>query len=191
MDIREKIFNYRSYTPIPLAIAVLILAKPTLYSFLGGLFLVIIGELTRIWGVGYAGGATRTTSGVGGDVLIISGAFAHVRNPLYLGNFLLSLGLCIMAWPWMPWMLLIYLLFFGIQYGLIISKEEEHLRGKFGSHYEDYSKNVPRLIPRLTAYKKASPEQTFNLMRALRSERTTLINTILFIGLIGLLWYFN
>jgi len=191
LDIREKIFNYRSYTPIPLAIAVLILAQPTLYSFLAGLILVLTGEIIRIWGVGYAGGATRTTSGVGGDVLIISGAFAHVRNPLYLGNFLLSLGLCIMAWPWMPWMLLIYLLFFGIQYGMIISKEEEHLRGKFGSHYEDFFKNVPRLIPRISGYEKASPAQTFNLKRALRSERTTLINTVVFTGLICIRWYFN
>ncbi|MDQ7051390.1 MAG: methyltransferase [candidate division KSB1 bacterium] len=108
MDIREVFFNYRSYTPIPLLIALLIFAEPTATTYTAGLLLVILGEVLRTWAVRHAGGATRTTSGVGGDDLITHGPFAYVRNPLYLGNFFLGTGLVIMAWAWMPWMLLVF-----------------------------------------------------------------------------------
>lgn len=191
MDIREKIFNYRSYTPIPLAIAVVILAQPTPESFISGFVVILVGELIRIWGVGYAGSATRTTSGVGGDVLVVSGAFAHTRNPLYLGNFLISLGVCIMAWAWMPWMLIMYIALFTFQYAMIISLEEEHLSEKFGNAYQDFLKNVPRFFPQVRAYKKGNPALVFDLKAALHSEKSTLGNIVIFTLILAVRWYFN
>ena len=191
MDIREKIFNYRSYTPIPLAIAVVILAQPTVESFIGGFLCVLIGEFVRIWGVGYAGSATRTTSGVGGDILVVSGPFAHMRNPLYFGNFLISLGVCFMAWAWMPWMFLLYLALFGFQYAMIISLEEEHLTEKFGAEYQEFLKNVPRFFPQLKPYKKGNPGLLFDLKAAMHSEKSTLGNIVIFTVIIAIRWYFN
>ncbi|MCI0514968.1 isoprenylcysteine carboxylmethyltransferase family protein [candidate division KSB1 bacterium] len=185
MDLREKIFNYRSYTPIPLAIAMLILAEPTLATYGSGLLLILIGESIRVWGVGYAGSATRTTSGVGGDILVVAGPFAHVRNPLYLGNFILTLGICIMAWAWMPWMLLLYMALFGFQYAMIISLEEEHLQLKFGARYTEYRKLVPRFFPRFTAAPLNNPGLIFELKTALRSEKSTLANIAFFLLIIA------
>lgn len=188
MDIREKVFNYRSYTPIPLAIAVIILANPSIASFIGGLLVVILGESIRIWGVSYAGSATRTTSGAGGEVLVTNGAFAHVRNPLYLGNFILSLGVCIMAWAWMPWMLFLYIALFVFQYGLIVSLEEEYLRNEFGQVYEDFFLNVPRFIPQIKPYKNRSKLQP-DIKKAFRSEKSTLTNITAFTIIILLRWW--
>lgn len=184
-------FNYRSYTPIPIAIAVVILADPTVYSYVGGLLVLLLGELIRVWGVGWAGSATRTTSGVGGSELVVSGPFAHVRNPLYLGNFLISLGVCIMAWAWMPWMFFIYIVLFAVQYALIISLEEEHLKEKFGAAYLEFLENVPRFIPQLRPYKKGNPDLRFNLKGAIRSERSTLGNIVIFSLIIAIRWYFK
>ncbi|MBN1350940.1 isoprenylcysteine carboxylmethyltransferase family protein [candidate division KSB1 bacterium] len=187
MDIREKIFNYRSYTPIPLAIAVIILAETTIWSFFVGLVTAIVGESIRFWGVSYAGSATRTTSGAGGDVLVTNGAFAYVRNPLYLGNFILSLGVCIMAWAWMPWMLLLYIALFAFQYAMIISLEEDYLNQTFKDVYADYARHVPRFIPRVTPYRnrgKISPDTS----AAFRSEKSTLMNIVAFSIIILVRW---
>ncbi len=188
MDHRQFLFNYRSYTPIPLLLAILLLAKPTPASLLGGFALALLGELLRIWAVRHAGGATRTTSGVGaGPVLITHGPFAYVRNPLYLGNFLLSLGLCLMSCAWMPWMLFLFLALFGWQYWSIISLEEEHLQQRFGAIYTEYLKNVPRFLPRLTPFRKQEAE-VMPLARALKIEKNTLFSFTAVTLAILLIW---
>jgi len=87
-----KIFKYRSYTPIPFILLMLIFEDTSVASLIIGFAVLLLGEFFRLWGISYAGSETRTTDGVGGTYLVISGAFAHVRNPLYLGNMLMYLG---------------------------------------------------------------------------------------------------
>ena len=187
MNIREILFNYRSYTPIPILIAVLILAAPTPATLSGGFVIALTGEATRIWAVKHAGGATRTTSGVGGSVLITHGPYGLTRNPLYVGNFLLSSGLVLMAWAWMPWMLLLFWGMFFLQYSMIISLEEEYLATEFGQQYEEYCKNVPRIIPQMTSFTKQTVE-TMPLAQALRVEKNTLTSFTLVSLAIFLRW---
>jgi protein-S-isoprenylcysteine O-methyltransferase Ste14 len=176
MDLRTLFFNYRSYTPIPLLLAVLIWAAPSTASLAGGFALTLLGESLRIWAVRHAGGATRTTGRPGaGAELITHGPFAYVRNPLYLGNFILSLGLCLMAWAWMPWMLFLFIALFGVQYRLIISLEEERLRQHFGPIYEEYLQVVPRFIPRLRPF-SSQRVPGMPLGRALKIEKNTLLS---------------
>ncbi|HEX9935118.1 MAG TPA: methyltransferase, partial [bacterium] len=127
MDFRLLFFKYRSYTPIPMILAVLILARPTMVSFFFGLGIVLLGEAVRFWGVLYAGSATRTTDRAGAGRLVTDGPFAHMRNPLYTGNFILSFGLLIMCWAWMPWMAVVFIFLFGLQYSHIVKLEEEFL----------------------------------------------------------------
>lgn len=178
MKIAEILFNYRSYTPIPILVAVLYLAEPAPLSLAAGFCLAVAGELLRLWAVRHAGGATRTTSGVGGSTLITHGPYAHVRNPLYVGNFLLSTGLVIMAWPWMPWMLLLFWALFALQYGLIISLEEAYLRETFGATYAAYCQNVPRVVPRLLPA-EAPVARPMPWKKAIRVEKNTLTSFIL------------
>lgn len=189
-DIRERVFNARSYTPIPIAIAALVLAETTWTTYVAGALTMLVGESLRIWAVGYAGSATRTTRGVGGEVLVVCGPFAHVRNPLYLGNFFISLGVCIMAWAWMPWMLVLYVALFGVQYAMIVSLEEEHLRAEFGESYTVYAAEVPRFVPRPTP-RHTSQTLEFRLGSAMRSERSTLGNILLVAVALGLRWGFG
>lgn len=173
MIYREFFFKYRSFTPIPLIIVALIFAKITIYSFIVGFLIAATGEFIRIWSVRYAGKATRTTGEVGADELVTTGPYGHVRNPLYLGNFLLSFGMLIIAWPLMPWFILIYLLLFTVQYGAIISLEEDFLKDKFNDLYIEYKQNVPCFIPRLSNWGKGDRKPT-PLKRALKTERNTL-----------------
>lgn len=187
MDVRERVFNARGLTPIPIVVAALILAETTWASYVAGVACMVTGEALRIWGVGYAGSATRTTRGVGGEVLVVIGPFAHVRNPLYLGNFFISLGACIMAWAWMPWLLLVYVALFVVQYALIVSLEEEHLREAFGADYTVYARDVPRFVPRLRP-RPSAQVLAFRLRSALRSERSTLGNILLVCVVFAVRW---
>jgi protein-S-isoprenylcysteine O-methyltransferase Ste14 len=168
-------FTYRSYTPIPFLLLMLVFEHPNPVSFAIGLFMVILGESIRFWGVCWAGSETRTTGGVGGTFLVISGPFGLTRNPLYVGNILMYCGFGVMSYALFPYLLIGAFLFFALQYHLIVSEEEEYLRNTYKEQYAEYTKNVPRFFPRFTQYKNSALEQPeFEIAAGLRSERRTL-----------------
>jgi len=188
----STLFKYRSYTPIPFLVVMLIFDEATTASLIIGFAVSVVGELIRFWGVSWAGSETRTTSGVGGSTLVISGPFAHVRNPLYIGNILIYLGLGIMSFALFPYLQFAALLFFVFQYHFIVKEEENYLHKTYGSFYEDFVKNVPRFLPRLTPYKNPEIVQpVFTPKEGLRSERRTLQALILISAIIIILWIIN
>ena len=175
MSFAKKVFKYRSYTPIPFLLVMVIFQKATLISMLIGFLIALTGEFFRLWGVVYAGSETRTTGGVGGTYLVVSGAFGHVRNPLYLGNILLYTGIGIMSMALFPYLQIFAFIFFYIQYLVIIAEEEKYLLETFKEDYQHYYDNVPRLFPRPSSYKTERVEQPpLNIKAGLRSERRTL-----------------
>ncbi|MFN0158738.1 MAG: methyltransferase family protein [Bacteroidota bacterium] len=174
-DIRRVIFKYRSYAPIPFLVLMLIFARPTLTSLIVGFCIVALGEGIRFWGVSIAGSETRTTGNVGGTYLITNGPFAFVRNPLYVGNMLLYAGVGVMSMALFPWMLIAAIVWFYVQYHLIVTREEEYLAATFGDAYEHYRKNVGRFIPRPTKYVSPTPpSKSVSVGVGLASEKRTL-----------------
>ncbi|MCW8995721.1 MAG: isoprenylcysteine carboxylmethyltransferase family protein [Psychromonas sp.] len=140
-----------------------------------GFTISMVGELIRFWGVSWTGSETRTTGSVGGTFLIISGPFAYVRNPLYVGNILIYLGLGIMSFAWFPYLQVVAILFFLFQYYLIVKEEEKYLRERFREEYKDYCKNVSPFFPRFVPYKNKSVTQPpFSADAGLRSETRSL-----------------
>lgn len=177
-------FKYRSYTPIPFLILMLIFQESTVWTLIIGFVIALIGELIRFWGVSWAGSETRTTGTVGGTFLIISGPFAFVRNPLYVGNILIYLGLGIMSFAWFPYLQIVAILFFFLQYYLIVSQEEKYLVEKFSEQYKEYCKNVPAFIPRLAPYKNPDVVQPPFSIKAGISSETRSIQAFLGIALL-------
>ncbi|MEW6061267.1 MAG: isoprenylcysteine carboxylmethyltransferase family protein [Bacteroidota bacterium] len=192
MDIRLKIFELRSYTPIPFIVIMLVYAEPTMTSLTAGFLIALVGEAIRFWGVSIVGSETRTTGAVGATNLITDGPFAYVRNPLYVGNILMYLGCGIMSNALVPWLQLAAFVWFVVQYHLIVSREEEHLRQAFGEEYERYVHHVPRFIPRLTKY---TGEHSFhrdpNFSRGIQSETRTLQGFAVVIVLIVARYFFQ
>ena len=179
--IGRLLFRLRSLTAIPFILIVIYFSRPTLTSVLVGAILLILGEFLRLWAVGYAGGATRSrTLGAASD-LVTTGPYAYVRNPLYLGNLLLSLGVCIIANVY--WMIIVLLIGYFIQYLPIIASEEAYLRDFCGAAYHTYYTAVPRFIPRLRSYATPSAH-SFSFFRALKAEKRTLTAIACVIGLI-------
>lgn len=189
-DFRRLVFKYRSYTPIPFLIVMVIFAEPTVASLLVGSAVVLLGESIRFWGVSIAGSETRTTGTVGGTYLITSGPFAYVRNPLYVGNMLLYAGIGVMSMAGYPWLLIGAVFWFYLQYYLIVTREEEYLVGQFGDDYAHYRERVRRFVPRVTPYVAPNPApKRFNFADGLASERRTLQAIVLVIALIIILYF--
>ncbi len=170
---RRALFKYRSYTPIPFLLVMVVFAAPSTASLLFGFAVAFTGELIRFWGVSYAGSETRTTGNVGGTFLITAGPYAHVRNPLYVGNILMYTGVGVMSNALMPYLPLFAIVYFVFQYATIVSLEEEYLARTFPD-WKEYASKVHRFVPSI---RKFSGRKDFspNVRRALRSERSSLI----------------
>ncbi len=179
----------RSYTPLPFLLVMVIFAKPTIGTLVGGFAVVLLGEFIRFWGVSIAGSETRTTGRVGGTFLITNGPFAHVRNPLYLGNLLMYTGIGIMSMALFPWLLIAAIVWFYVQYYLIVTNEEEYLRDQFGGDYIEYCRNVRRFLPRLSPYRPLTPSpKNVNPAEGLASERRTLQAIVLVVSAIVIMY---
>lgn len=140
-------------------IALFLNSKTDDQSFRVGTLILMAGEFIRIWSAGFIE--------IKGRKLATAGPFAHVRNPLYLGNFLIGMGLV-----WISKNILnmtIYLAGFGILYWGTIKKEETELKERFGEAYLNYLKNVPSFFPRITPY--SSREKTSFRWRLLGKHR--------------------
>ena len=186
MDIRQFFFKYRSYTPIPIAILIIYFASEQKPYCLLGLLMLLFGESIRIWAVSYAGGKTRTRK-VGAPALCTSGPYAFTRNPLYLGNMFMYIGIALVAGaPNIIFMILIIFSFFMIQYILIVSLEEETLTNLFGEAYRNYKKNVPPIFPRIAPWKNKAETKRILLLKTLKTEKRTLQNVFLILALIFL-----
>lgn len=153
----QFLFRNRGYIPVPFLIVMLIFAEPTLISLIVGFVIAALGEGLRAAGVFHVGSETRVTGEVGASRLVTSGPFAYTRNPLYVGNILIYLGIGIMSMALFPWLQLVALIWFVFQYTLIVREEERYLRKTFGQEFSDYCADVPRFLFRFTPYDSANP----------------------------------
>lgn len=159
-------------------------------SLVVGFLIAVVGELIRFWGVSWAGSETRTTGGVGGSNLIISGPFAYVRNPLYVGNILMYFGLGVMSLALFPYLQIVAITFFILQYQLIVGEEESFLKTKFGDQYKRFLENVPKFFPRLTPYKdEKNIQPKVSYAKGFKSEIRTLQAFSIVVVLIIIKWY--
>jgi len=179
--IGTALFRLRSFTPVPV-IALLGwrlwstrgVAGPggeLVDSLLNGLGLLVAwaGQALRFHTLG------RVRDGTSGQDPVLEarslntrGPYAHVRNPLYLGNLGITLGLLLVAND--VWVYAIALAFFFGQYFFIIRAEEAFLLQQHGDAYAEYRRRVPRWIPRLTPAYQGRLGDRFDWARALKKE---------------------
>jgi protein-S-isoprenylcysteine O-methyltransferase Ste14 len=85
--------------------------------------------------------------------LTVTGPYAYTRNPLYLGSALIAAGFAVALLSWPVALLLAF--GFAAIYIPVIASEERFLRATF-PQFDEYCRNVPRFIPRLTAVRRES-----------------------------------
>lgn len=162
MTLREFVFKNRG---LLLALPAAVLArcgKPSAGSIAAGLPLAFAGELIRCWAVGYSGVTTRNDA-VTAPKLVTAGPYAHVRNPLYLGNFITAAGFAVAftgrnSGAARSALVLGSLGIMAAVYATIIPHEEAYLQSQFGEAFDWYCERVPRLIPQLEPLPDAQGE---------------------------------
>ncbi len=137
-----------------------------------GLFVTVLGQAIRGATIGLAyivrGGKDKK---VYAEHLVSTGIFSHCRNPLYVGNILMLLGVGILANS-LIYVAIIMPLFLFI-YQAIVLAEENFLRGKFGADFDAYCSRVNRWIPSLKGIGATFSSMEFNWKRWVLKEYTT------------------
>lgn len=179
--IGRLLFRFRSYTPIPVLVLIVgLLSRSRGYAGPGGdtvdralnwigLAVAWFGQALRFYTLGQV---TDGTSGQGSrleaTVLNVQGPYAQVRNPLYLGNLGICLGLLLIAHDVSAYAL--GLGFFFLEYFFIIRAEESFLDERFGQSYRVYKSRVSRWMPTLRPAFSGRLRSGFDFARACKKE---------------------
>jgi protein-S-isoprenylcysteine O-methyltransferase Ste14 len=109
---------------------------------------LVMGTILRVWGTAYLGHGVMRDTAMQGSRFVVAGPYRYVRNPLYLGAWLLACGASILMPPGGA---CFFLIAFSIFVFLLISSEERFLSIKLGDAYQQYRRRVPRLLPHASA----------------------------------------
>lgn len=179
--IGDFFFKYRNAV-FPLMWCVLFVAFKPAPAFSSSLVtlacvLVALGLLVRGAVIGFAyikrGGLNKE---VYADTLVTEGFFTTCRNPLYVGNMLIYVGVFLMHGN--PIVIIAGTLGSFFVYQSIIAAEEYFLRNKFGESYEAYCRDVPRWQMKLNRLGKATEGMQFNFKRVLMKDYSTIANAL-------------
>jgi protein-S-isoprenylcysteine O-methyltransferase Ste14 len=173
------LFRYRSILPVPLALILILVPTGEISSRWPvplGIVLVIVGQIVRLWAVRHIGTISRTRTTRYGP-LMTAGPYAIVRNPLYVGNWLLWTGFTL--WSRLLWMLPIAWLIFFAQYRAIARWEAAFIRGKYPESYDAYAREVRPWMPRWPPRSALAPVAPLHPWTdVFFSERGTLIAVV-------------
>ena len=176
----HSMFRWRSYIPL-LFIGPLLLAfreSAHIEAMVGDaaedvwvLFCFILslsGLALRAFTVGFvpAGTSGRNAKQQRAEVLNTTGLYSIVRNPLYLANFIIILGVLLSIKVW--WLVALASLVFFVYMERIILTEESFLLGKFGKTYSDWCEKTPVILPNFKLWKPST--MTFSMKTVLRRE---------------------
>jgi protein-S-isoprenylcysteine O-methyltransferase Ste14 len=175
----QALFRLRSLTPVPvvgLCLWALWASRAQVPAFgaffaWAGLGLALLGQALRYFTLGWVPeGTSGQNLTLQASTLNTRGPYAHVRNPLYVGNLGIVAGLLCMAGN--GFVAVVGLAFFFGEYFFIIRAEEHFLRGKFGEAFDTFCASVPRWVPRVTpAYAHGRlRDGGFDWQRALKKE---------------------
>lgn len=172
------LFRHRGWLPVPfLLVPLLAHGTADAMNWILGAVLIVFGEAIRLAGVAAAGTVTRRRSR-GVQRLVTYGIFAWMRNPLYVGNFLIWMGFTVISG--VLWFIPVAMVLFAIEYSLIVRYEEGVLESHFGNEYLQYKERTSRWFPRPPGSDEEG-EHTWG--EAWRSEISTFMQYVVITGL--------
>ena len=138
--------------------------------------LSILGAIVRAYTIGTTprGTSGRNTQEQVAESLNTSGIYSMVRHPLYLGNYLMWIGIVLFTQNF-EFVIIVSLLYW-IYYERIMFAEERFLEKKFGNVYLDWSKKVPAFFPRFSSF--YSSETKFSMKSVFRREYSGILATV-------------
>ena len=158
-----------------------------LYTGITAVLVSFIGLLIRAYTVGTTpkGTSGRNTDEQIAESLNTTGIYCMVRHPLYLGNYLMWIGIVIYTLNW--YFVITVSLMYWIYYERIMFAEERFLERKFGQIYLDWSTKAPAFFPSFTHIVKSS--LPFSITSVLRREYSGVLNTVIGFLFVNVLRY--
>ncbi|MCF8367806.1 MAG: isoprenylcysteine carboxylmethyltransferase family protein [Bacteroidales bacterium] len=194
----NTLFRYRGQIPVIL----FILAVPVIYftdnyfinQSVENLFSIVAvlisfcGLIIRAISIGTTpkGTSGRNTKEQVAESLNQTGIYSMVRHPLYLGNYLMWIG--IVFFTYNIYFIVIVSLAFWLYYERIMFAEERFLERKFGEAYLKWSEQVPAFFPAFSKYKKG--QIPFSMKSVLRREYSGFLATVLSFAFVDHLRYY-
>ena len=169
-------FKYRNWL-FPVFYALMFLPGPRIFgdwrtAVAVGLLVTLAGQAVRMTTIGFdyiiRGGRNKK---VYAEDLVTGGLFAHSRNPMYVGNVSMILGMGLLSNS--LFYLLVMVPAFYFIYECIIRAEENFLRNKFGGGFDAYTRDVPRWLPKLGGLGATLTSGSFNWRRVIIKEYNT------------------
>jgi protein-S-isoprenylcysteine O-methyltransferase Ste14 len=172
------LFRHRGWLPVPfLLVPLLARGNTDAMNWILGFVFIVLGEAIRLAGVAAAGTVTRRRSRTV-QRLVTYGIFAWMRNPLYVGNFLIWLGFIVISGVF--WFIPVAIVLFAIEYTLIVRYEEGVLESIFGDEYLRYKSRTSRWFPRPPG---TDEEGEHHWGEAWRSEISTFLQYVVIVAL--------
>ena len=138
----------------------------------------LLGLAARWFVAGHAPARTsgrNTAKGQVAQTLNVSGPYSVVRHPLYVGNFLIALGVALL--PGSLWLGLVVCLGFLAVFERIMLAEEEYLRGRFGRDFEEWAERTPTFLPEPSLWRPSTVP--FSWRTAIKREYLTTAEILL------------
>jgi protein-S-isoprenylcysteine O-methyltransferase Ste14 len=146
-----------------------------------GMIMALLGQAVRLITIGFE---YIHRGGKDGKVyagrLVRGGVYGITRNPMYVGNALIAIGMTMLFGSPLGYFVLIPLFLFIYQ--AIVAAEEAYLRDKFGAEYADYEKSVNRYLPALSRVRESFAGMRFDWRKSIKKDLGTVVG--LTIGLI-------
>jgi len=122
-----------------LAPTFLVFARPSTTSIALGAGVALVGVALRAWASGHLRKMAELTT---------SGPYAHTRNPLYLGTFLIVIGASLAGGVW--WLAAVVSAVYLVIYVPVMLAEVDTMRSLFPGAYDAWAREVPIFLPRLS-----------------------------------------
>ena len=177
---QEILNRLRVRSGLFLAVTVVLLARPAWTSIFLGVLISLLGLAVRAWASGHL---------IKEKALAVSGPYRYSRNPLYVGNFLLGIGIVVGTRSW--WVLGLFIIYYGVFYPLIIRRERDRMRELFPQQYEEYRKKVPLFFPSVRKHLPAKGKFSWSLYRQNKEYRALQGTVLIWLVLAAKLFILN
>lgn len=189
----DFLFKHRSYLPVGIIILGLAAYFSALLDYDPSSFwyqwpyevscflTCCLGLFIRSYAIGYSADNTsgrNTKVGQVADSINTTGLYSQLRHPLYLGNFLMWLGVA--GFTRNPWFLFAFVFIFWVYYERIMYAEETFLEGEYGERYTNWAANLPAFVPKFKNW--VSPNLNFSWRKIIRQEKAGIVNMFLVIN---------
>lgn len=151
--VRLKNLSLRFIPLYCVGLAILVFHPPERDVLARVLPVIGFGVILRGWGAGHL---------VKNDALTVTGPYAHLRHPLYVGTILIATGFALAVGGWVSLLALVAIWpWFTLHYFPRKERSESRrLERLYGERFERYRSAVPALWPRLRAFADLDQEGT-------------------------------